>query len=149
MFSKKPAPRSGTNLPVKAMGKAGGATFSVIGADVVITGNIRASADLHVDGTVDGDIACASLVQGGSSKVTGAIVAESARLAGMVKGAIVARNLVILQSARNRRRRGYDALTIEQGAQVEGRFSHREETPVRQPEPAKRADGEPKLAVAR
>jgi hypothetical protein len=30
---------------------ASGSTFSVIGADVVITGDIAATADLHVDGT--------------------------------------------------------------------------------------------------
>lgn len=34
----------------------GHSTFSVIGADVVITGNISAKVDLHVDGRVEGDI---------------------------------------------------------------------------------------------
>jgi len=101
-----------------------GGTFSVIGADVVIRGNVSATADLHVDGTVEGDIACASLVQGESSLVAGAVEAETARLSGRVKGTITVRELVILRSARIEGDVHYDTLTIEQGAQVEGRFAH-------------------------
>ena len=99
-------------------------TFSVIGPDVTIRGDVMASADLHVDGTIEGDLKCASLVQGESSQVTGGIEAETARLAGQVNGSIKARELVILKSARIDGDVHYDALTIEQGAQVEGRFAH-------------------------
>jgi cytoskeletal protein CcmA (bactofilin family) len=102
-----------------------GATFSVLGADTAIKGDISASADLHIDGRVEGDIACASLVQGESSEVIGAIAAESARLAGTVRGSISTRELVILKTARIHGDVHYDALTIEQGAQVEGRLSPR------------------------
>ncbi|MEE4204753.1 MAG: polymer-forming cytoskeletal protein [Erythrobacter sp.] len=98
-------------------------TFSVIGPDVSIKGDIAASADLHVDGTIEGDIRCASLVQGETSEVHGAVIAETARLAGRVVGSITARELVILKSARIEGDVHYDALTIEQGAEVEGRFS--------------------------
>jgi len=121
MFSKKPAERSPAGGPRPV---ASSATFSVIGADVVIKGNVSATADLHVDGTVQGDIACASLVQGESSRVEGAIEAETARLAGRVKGTISVRDLVILRSARIEGDVHYDTLTIEQGAEVEGRFAH-------------------------
>jgi cytoskeletal protein CcmA (bactofilin family) len=100
-------------------------TFSVIGADVTIKGDVSASADLHVDGRVEGDIACASLVQGASSEIHGQVEAETARLAGRVVGSIHARELVILKTARVEGDVHYDALTIEQGAEVEGRFSHR------------------------
>ena len=122
MFSKKPEERLPTERP-RPMAN-GGSTFSVIGSDVVIKGNISASADLHVDGTVEGDIACASLVQGESSRVEGAIEAGTARLSGHVKGTITVRELVILRSAVIEGDVHYDALTIEQGAQVEGRFAH-------------------------
>lgn len=158
MFSKKPDSQA-TGLPAKSMASkpAAGSTFSVIGSDVVITGDIQASADLHVDGTVNGDIACASLVQGDSSKVAGAIEAESARLAGHVKGSITARELVILKSARIEGDVFYDALTIEQGAQVDGRFAHRDAKRTQKPLDAatKSPDvkavndsSEPKLSVA-
>ncbi|MEO0061794.1 MAG: hypothetical protein RLZZ08_354 [Pseudomonadota bacterium] len=100
-----------------------GSTFSVIGADVTIRGDIEASADLHVDGTVLGDLACSRLVQGEGSRVEGAIMADSARLAGAVKGTITARELVILKTARIEGDVHYEALTIEQGANVDGRFA--------------------------
>ncbi len=135
MFSKKPAePATGTpqmRAPVssqpstqgKFMSGNSSSTFSVIGADVVITGDIAASADLHVDGTIEGDIKCSSLVQGESSKISGAVMAEVARFSGHVSGSITARELTILKSATIEGDVHYDALTIEQGAQVDGRFA--------------------------
>ena len=101
----------------------GGSTFSVLGADVAIKGNIEASADLHVDGVVEGDLTCVSLVQGESSRIDGSITAETARLAGSIKGTITVRELVILRSARIDGDVHYQTLTIEQGAQVNGRFA--------------------------
>ena len=65
----------------------------------------------------------ASLVQGESSSISGAVIAESARLSGKVNGSITARELVILKSAQIEGDVHYDALTIEQGAQVDGRFA--------------------------
>jgi cytoskeletal protein CcmA (bactofilin family) len=101
----------------------GGSTFSVLGADVAIKGNIEASADLHVDGTVEGDLTCTSLVQGESSKIDGSITADTARLSGAIKGTITVRELVILKSARIDGDVHYETLTIEQGANVNGRFA--------------------------
>jgi cytoskeletal protein CcmA (bactofilin family) len=152
MFSKKLAetPRITTDRS-KSM-SAG--TFSVIGTDVVIKGDIAASADLHVDGRIEGDIACSALVQGESSMIMGAIHAENARLAGHVNGSITARELVILKSARIEGDVNYDALTIEQGAEVEGRFAHRM-TASSADSPADSSDGpgesgdEPRLTLAR
>lgn len=101
------------------------ATFSVLGVDVAVKGDLSATADLHIDGTVEGDITCASLVQGEKSTVTGAIKAQNARLSGTVHGSIEAGELIILKTARIHGDVSYDALTIEQGAQVDGRFAHR------------------------
>lgn len=98
---------------------------SVLGSDLSLKGDIRASADLQIDGNVEGDITCTTLVQGDTSTITGGIKAESARLAGTVNGSIAARELVVLRSAKITGDVFYDALTIEQGAQVEGRFAHR------------------------
>ena len=123
MFSKKPGEFTPSQPVARPM--ASGSTFSVIGSDVVIKGDISATVDLHVDGRIEGDIACASLVQGEGSHVEGAITAETARLAGSVSGSITARELVILRTAKISGDVHYDALTIEQGAEVEGRFAHR------------------------
>ncbi|MCB2076032.1 MAG: polymer-forming cytoskeletal protein [Novosphingobium sp.] len=122
MFSKKQAPE---NKPVTSSRNASGSTFSVLGSDTAIKGDINASADLHIDGRVEGDIACAGLVQGETSEIVGGVSADSARLAGQVHGSINARELVILKSARIHGDVHYEALTIEQGAQVDGRLSPR------------------------
>lgn len=108
-----------------------GSTFSVLGADTMIKGNVSASADLHLDGKVEGDVTCSALVQGETGEIAGAVKAESARLAGTLRGSISARELVILKTARIHGDVHYDALTIEQGAQVDGRFAPRH---VGQPE---------------
>jgi cytoskeletal protein CcmA (bactofilin family) len=142
MFSKKPD-EFRESQPV-ARAPAGGSTFSVIGSDVVIKGDITATVDLHVDGRIEGDIQCASLVQGEGSHVEGAITAETARLAGSVSGSITARELVVLRTAKIQGDVHYDALTIEQGAEVEGRFAHR----VPAKAAAKGDDGTPTLTLA-
>ena len=114
---KKPEPSSSTHRSV-----ANGATFSVIAADVVIRGNIEATSDLHIDGTIEGDIACASVVQGESSRVEGAVEADSARLSGTVNGTVTVRELVVLRSARIAGDVHYETLTVEQGARLNGRL---------------------------
>lgn len=121
MFNKKPAPAQRQQTGSSPMAS----TFSILGTDVSIKGNLNATADLHIDGNVEGDITCTALVQGEKSTVTGAIRAESARLSGTIHGSIEAGELVILKSARIHGDVSYDSLTIEQGAQVDGKFSHR------------------------
>jgi len=99
-------------------------TFSVLGADLAVTGDITASAELHIDGHVEGDITCSSLVQGESSAIHGEIRAQAARVAGTVRGGIEVGQLVVLKTARIHGDVRYDVLTIEQGAHIDGRLSH-------------------------
>lgn len=125
MFSKKPessARPSGSSV-------VAGSTFSVLGPDIAINGDLTATVDLHLDGKINGDIKCAALVQGEASEVTGIVIAESARVAGKIKGSISAGTLVILKTARIEGDVTYGALTIEEGAQVDGKFTHRTAEP--------------------
>ena len=121
MFSSKTVSRAN---PTRG-DRASSGTFSILGAGLVVRGDISASADLHIDGEVIGEIACASLVQSEHSTIRGGIVAKSARLAGTVIGNVDAVELVVLHSARIEGDLTYDALTIEHGAQVEGRLARR------------------------
>ena len=125
MFSKKPVP--GPDAVSRSAGQSSAMatpTFSVLGADLAVKGDITASAELHIDGDVEGDITCSGLVQGESSAIHGAIRAQSARLAGTVRGAIEVGQLVVLKTARIHGDVTYDVLTIEQGAHIDGRLSH-------------------------
>ena len=159
MFSKKPEHEPEGAIPMARHSAPAGSTFSGLGSDVTIRGDVSASTELHVDGRIEGDIACDSLVQGETSAIEGAITAETARVAGRISGSISARQLVVLKSARIEGDVHYDALTIEQGAQVEGRFAHRasnqrvSEKPVAAAQapvqkPTGGDEGEPKLTLA-
>ncbi len=125
MFSKK---LESTARP-PASSPMSGATFSVLGPDIAIDGDLTATADLHLDGRIAGDISCAALIQGEGSEVSGMVVAESARIAGTIKGSITANMLTILKTARIEGDVTYGALTIEEGAQVDGKFTHRSSEP--------------------
>ena len=129
MFSKKPEP----SRPGASHSTAKTATFSVIAADVVIRGNIEAATDLHIDGTIEGDIACASLVQGEGSRILGAITCASARLGGTVGGTITVGELAILRSARIEGDVHYATLTVEQGAGSTGALPPMPRAPRRKP----------------
>ncbi|MET0363703.1 MAG: polymer-forming cytoskeletal protein [Sphingobium sp.] len=123
MFSK---PDKTPQRPVP--GPATGARqipFSLIGADVTIRGDVEASVDLHVDGRVEGNIACAALVQGPDSHVVGNIVANSARIAGHVEGGIAADELIVEPTARITGDVVYATISIAAGAQIAGQFTHK------------------------
>ena len=98
---------------------------SRLGNDITISGNIHADTDLQIDGRVEGDISCTALVQGNASEVVGAIVADTAQIAGHVHGSVAARDVVILKSACVHGDIVYDSLTIEHGAQLNGRLTPR------------------------
>lgn len=126
----------------------GSSTFSVIGSDVTIKGDISATVDLHIDGKIEGDIKCASIVQGEASVIEGGVIAETARMSGKVVGSITAKELVILKSAQIQGDVHYDALTIEQGAQVDGRFAPNARRQATNSTPPKSAEADPQLQIA-
>jgi cytoskeletal protein CcmA (bactofilin family) len=125
MFSKKQE----SAVRTSGNGAMADPSFSVLGPDIAIKGDLTATMDLHLDGRIDGDIKCAALVQGASSEVTGAVIAENARIAGTIRGSITADILVILKSARIDGDISYGSLTVEEGAQVNGKFTPRSAEP--------------------
>lgn len=102
--------------------------FSVLGADVVITGNVTAAADLHIDGRVEGDVKCGNLAQGTDSQIYGSVTAETARIAGTIEGAVRIKQLTVERSARIVGDVEYQTITIEIGGHVEGRMKHLDTT---------------------
>ena len=104
-------------------------SFTILGPDIAIDGDLAATADLHLDGRVGGDIKCAALVQGETSEIVGMVMAEKARVAGKIRGSITADTLVILKTAQIEGDVAYGTLSIEEGAQVEGNFSNRAAEP--------------------
>ena len=101
--------------------RSGSGTLSFLGAEVTITGNIGGQGNLHIDGRVDGDVSCASLIIGNSGQVNGNITADDAKIAGTVAGTVAAKVLTIEASARITGDLSYDSVSVETGAQVDGR----------------------------
>lgn len=98
--------------------------FSVFGPDVTVTGSVVATADLHIEGRVEGDVVCGNLVQGADSRVQGNVTAETARIAGAIEGSVRVQQLIVERSARIIGDIEYQTITIEQGGHVEGRMKH-------------------------
>ncbi|HEX8667500.1 MAG TPA: polymer-forming cytoskeletal protein [Allosphingosinicella sp.] len=104
-----------------------GAEFSFIGPEVSVAGDVSTPGELHIAGTVTGDVRCGRLVQAESGAVHGNIQAGEARLAGLVDGAVEAGALTLEASARVTGDVLYDSVGIARGAEVEGRFRRRRE----------------------
>ena len=121
MFAKSGKGASAPARPPKVSG-----CFSVIGAEVVVTGDIVTTENLQVNGRIEGDVRCGALHQGPSGTIRGHIVAEQGRIAGLVDGTVTARLLILEPSARVTGDVIYETLSIESGARVEGRFAHKD-----------------------
>jgi cytoskeletal protein CcmA (bactofilin family) len=98
------------------------ATPSIISADLKVLGNLESAGDLQIDGQVEGDIKSCSVTVGEGAHVKGSISAESVRVCGAVSGQIKASSVTIAQSARIKGDVFQKTLSIEAGADLEGRI---------------------------
>jgi cytoskeletal protein CcmA (bactofilin family) len=110
--------------PPQQSGGAKRGMFSVLGPDVTVTGNVTATADLHIDGRVEGDVNCGSLAQGTDSQIYGSVTAEVARLAGSIEGTVRVKTLTVERSAKITGDVEYENITIENGGHIDGRLKH-------------------------
>ena len=122
MFNKSSRDEA-AGYQVASNGKRG-AGFSVLGPDVIVTGGIRSSADLHVEGKIDGDLDCGNLVLGPEATVKGQVRADSARVAGTIEGSVSVRQLTVEAGARITGDVEYETISLENGAHVDGRLKH-------------------------
>jgi cytoskeletal protein CcmA (bactofilin family) len=103
---------------------SGGATAtvvpSIIGPEMSIRGDLRSDGDLHIDGTVQGDIRVKHLIIGKEAVVRGDIEAMTVRIAGSVSGSVRAREVLLTASAKMMGDVHHDVLSIEPGALLEG-----------------------------
>ena len=109
-----------SNLQEPTLPAAEQPVFSVIGADIVVTGNIEASVDFHIDGRVEGDVRCKTLILGEASTITGNVSADRVRAAGAVTGSIETNDLAVEASARVSGDVLYERIKVTNGAQIDG-----------------------------
>ena len=109
---------------------AGTSPLSIIASDVRIVGDIITDGEMQIDGRVEGDIACKTLVIGQSAHIAGEIKANTVRIHGEVTGKLSADNVIIGRTGRVTGDIYHDSLEIESGAQVEGHFLRKEAIPA-------------------
>ena len=115
--SKSPRPSAGKMVP------------SIIGEDLTITGNVTSKGEIQVDGEIQGDIHCNSLLLGDKSQVTGGVAAEDVIVRGHIVGSVRGLRITLQGQSIVEGDIFYQSLAIEQGAYFEG-TSRRSENPL-------------------
>ena len=105
-------------------GKPAEDLMSVIGNGIIVTGNIEAEVDLHIEGLVRGDVRCATLILGEKSSVIGNVFAQRVRVSGIVEGGIETADLAIEATARVKGDVSYSRLRIANGGVISGTMTH-------------------------
>jgi cytoskeletal protein CcmA (bactofilin family) len=97
---------------------------SVISNDLRIIGQglkIISRGTLQVDGEVEGDVGGAEVIIGDQGKVTGTVAAERVIVRGTISGVIRAMTVALQASARVEGDIHHMSISIEQGAEFDGR----------------------------
>ena len=114
MFSKKNDPQP--TIQQKPANRAP----SVLAEGFALTGDIESDGDVHVEGTVTGNIHAVEVVVGPKGKVTGQIKAKAVRIHGGIDGQIQGSSVALAKSAKVTGDILHNQLTIEPGAFLEG-----------------------------
>jgi cytoskeletal protein CcmA (bactofilin family) len=109
---------------------------SVLSSDLTITGNIRTSGDIQVEGTIEGDIYAHLLTVGETATVSGEIVADDIVVNGHVIGRVRGLKVRLTSTARVEGDIIHKTIAIESGAHFEGSVQ-RQEDPLKTGAPQK------------
>ena len=101
------------------------AHMSVIGSDIRVKGDIEATADLVVEGKVDGDVRCATLVLGDNGNINGNIDADRVKIAGTVDGEIRTGDLAVEATGLVNGNIEYERLRVATGGEIKGQMDTR------------------------
>jgi cytoskeletal protein CcmA (bactofilin family) len=93
---------------------------SVIGSTVKMSGSFVSNGDFHVDGFIDADIVCSSLVIAECGQVHGRVTAERVIIRGRFKGRINAEKIVLCSSSEVEGNLTQKSLEVELGAHFNG-----------------------------
>jgi len=94
---------------------------TVIGEGLKIEGKVIADGHVRVNGRINGDLRCSSLVVSDKAQITGTVVAESVVVDGLVEGPIRGEDVVLKSNAHVTGDIHHSSLTIEKGAVFDGR----------------------------
>jgi cytoskeletal protein CcmA (bactofilin family) len=107
---------------------------TVIGSGLKIVGNVSAEGLVEVNGQIEGDVHCTSLVVSPNAQIVGSVAAERVVVNGRVEGPIQGGDVVLKSKAHVVGDIRHQSLTIEKGAHFDGRASQAQGADGRQPE---------------
>jgi cytoskeletal protein CcmA (bactofilin family) len=103
------------------------ASLSIISSDVTITGDIVSLGDVQIEGAINGNLRAQSVVVGGEANVHGQIAAEEVLVRGYIKGEIRGDRVTLSPGCLVIGNIFHKLLTIETGADFDGRCNRCEE----------------------
>ncbi|MGB7322026.1 MAG: polymer-forming cytoskeletal protein [Albidovulum sp.] len=104
---------------------------SVLSSDLTITGNLKTTGDIQVEGTVEGDIRAHLLTVGETATIKGEVVADDVVVNGRVIGRVRGLKVRLTSTARVEGDIIHKTIAIESGAHFEGSVQ-RQEDPLAQ-----------------
>ncbi|MFP7675150.1 polymer-forming cytoskeletal protein [Marivita sp. S0852] len=113
--SSRPAPSEFKASAPKAKPAA-----SVLSSDLHITGNLKTTGDINVEGTVEGDIRAHLLTVGETATVKGEVIADDVVVNGRVVGRVRGLKVRLTATARVEGDIIHKTIAIESGAHFEG-----------------------------
>jgi cytoskeletal protein CcmA (bactofilin family) len=93
---------------------------SVLSSDLHVTGNMKTTGDIQVEGTVEGDIRAHLLTIGESATIKGEVVADDVVINGRIVGRVRGLKVRLTSSARVEGDIIHKTIAIESGAHFEG-----------------------------
>ncbi|MHC0052792.1 bactofilin family protein [Actibacterium sp. D379-3] len=93
---------------------------SVLSTDLTVTGNLRTTGDIQVEGTVEGDIRAHMLTVGEGATIKGEVVADDVVVNGRVVGRVRGLKVRLTSTARVEGDIIHKTIAIESGAHFEG-----------------------------
>jgi cytoskeletal protein CcmA (bactofilin family) len=93
---------------------------SILSSDLLITGNLKTTGDIQVEGRVDGDIRAHLLTIGDGATVKGEIIADDVVVNGHVIGRVRGLKVRLTSTARVEGDIIHKTIAIESGAHFEG-----------------------------
>jgi cytoskeletal protein CcmA (bactofilin family) len=102
---------------------------SVLSSDLTITGNLRTTGDIVVEGTVEGDIRAHLLTVGDGATIRGEVVADDVVVNGRIVGRVRGLKVRLSSTARVEGDIIHKTIAIESGAHFEGSVQ-RQDDPI-------------------
>lgn len=93
---------------------------STLSSDLTITGNLKTSGDIQVEGTVEGDIRAHLLTVGEGATIRGEVVADDVVVNGRIVGRVRGLKVRLTSTARVEGDIIHKTIAIESGAHFEG-----------------------------